>query len=110
MNIAKKAVIAIMKLKKLCFIFLTNIETALPIKTITAARIPLKNASRALFSLKVDIKIDIPMMIKKEGREAPSVATIAPGIPATLPPIKVATFMAIGPGLISEIVKISERV
>ena len=97
------------KLKKLCFIFFTNIETALPISTMTAARIPLKNANRALFSLNVDIKIDMPMMIKKDGREAPSVATIAPGMPATLPPIKVATFMAIGPGLISEIVKISDR-
>ena len=46
-------------------------------------------------------------IIKKDGSATPKVAIAAPEIPATLYPIKVAEFIAIGPGVDSAIAIIS---
>ena len=45
--------------------------------------------------------------MKQEGRMQPKVAARAPGIPATWIPTNVALFIAMGPGVISEIVMMS---
>ena len=43
----------------------------------------------------------------QEGSTHPAVATMAPGSPATRMPTKVAELMAMGPGVISEMVMMS---
>ena len=73
----------------------------------TPARIPIKAYFTALYSLNSLRTREISEIITKEGRTTPNVAQKAPKKPATLYPTKVAEFMAIGPGVLSAMAKIS---
>src|SRR5699024_975657 len=69
----------------------------------TMGLIPLKIQLTYLDSLNLFIKINIANMIIKEGKTTPAVATMDPNVPLTRYPKNVAEFIAIGPGVISEI-------